>query len=141
MSLPRHGRPDRVVPHNLEAERAVLGSILLHNGALNVALEVIGKHDFYSKANRLTFEKMLELSKKSRTIDLVTLSEELGKEGLLEKVGGTRYLAALTDGVPVGSTANVTEYSRIIKEKSLVRRLINASNNVISRCLEATDDP
>ena len=132
---------ERAFPHNLEAERAVLGSVLLDNGALNVALEVIGKDDFYSEANRVTFEKMLELSEKSRTIDLVTLSEELAKEGLLEKVGGAGYLAALTDGVPVGSAASVTEYSRIIKEKSLVRRLINASNNVISRCLEATDDP
>jgi replicative DNA helicase len=84
---------------------------------------------------------MLEISEKSRTIDLVTLSEELAKEGLLEKVGGAGYLAALTDGVPVGSAPSITEYSRIIKEKSLVRRLINASNNVISRCLEATDDP
>jgi len=132
---------ERAFPHSLEAERALLGSILLDNGALNLALEVIGKDDFYSEANRVTFEKMLELSEKSRTVDLVTLSEELAKEGLLEKVGGAGYLAALTDGVPVGSAASVTEYSRIIKEKSLVRRLINASNNVISRCLEATDDP
>jgi replicative DNA helicase len=132
---------DRTFPHNLEAERALLGSILLDNGALNVALEVVAKDDFYSEANRLTFEKMLEISEKSRTIDLVTLSEELAKEGLLEKVGGAGYLAALTDGVPVGSAPSITEYSRIIKEKSLVRRLINASNNVISRCLEATDDP
>jgi replicative DNA helicase len=132
---------DRAVPHNLEVERALLGSILLDNGALNVALEQIGKDDFFSEAHRVTFEKMLEISEKNRTIDLVTLSEELSKEGMLEKVGGAAYLAALTDGVPVGSSAAVTEYSRIIKEKSLIRRLINASNNVISRCLEGTDDP
>ncbi len=131
---------DRAVPHSLEAERALLGSILLDNGALNVALEVLGKDDFFSEAHRLTFEKMLALSEKSRTIDLVTLSEELSKDGLIEKAGGAAYLAALTDGVPVGSSASVTEYSRIVKEKSIVRRLINASNNVISRCLEATDD-
>jgi replicative DNA helicase len=132
---------ERAFPHNLEAERAVLGSILLDNGALNIALETLSKDDFFSEAHRLTFEKMLELFEKSRTIDLVTLSEELGKEGLLEKVGGASYLAALTDGVPIGSTASVAEYSRIVREKALVRRLINASNNVIARCLEATDDP
>jgi len=132
---------ERAFPHNLEAERAVLGSVLLDNGALNVALETLSKDDFFSESHRVTFEKMLEISEKSRTIDLVTLSEELSKEGLLEKVGGAGYLAALTDGVPVGSTASVAEYSRIVREKALVRRLINASNNVIARCLEATDDP
>ncbi len=138
--MPSTAAIDRAVPHSLEAERALLGSILLDNGALNVALEVLGRDDFFSEAHRLTFEKMLALSEKSRTIDLVTLSEELSKEGLIEKAGGAGYLAALTDGVPVGSSASVTEYSRIVKEKSIVRRLINASNNVISRCLEATDD-
>ncbi len=131
---------DRTLPHNLDAERALLGSILIDNSSLNVALETIAKDDFFSESHRVTFEKMTVISEKSRTIDLVTLSEELAKEGLLEKVGGAGYLAALTDGVPVGSTA-VTEYSRIVKEKALIRRLINASNNVIARCLEATDDP
>ena len=131
---------DRTLPHNLEAERALLGSILIDNGALNVALETISKDDFFSESHRITFDRMTAISEKSRTIDLVTLSEELGKEGLLEKIGGAAYLAALTDGVPVGSAAAVAEYARIVKEKGLIRRLINASNNVISRCLEATDD-
>lgn len=132
---------DRALPHNLEAERALLGSILIDNGALNVALETISKDDFFSESHRITFDKMVGMSEKTRTVDLVTLSEELAKEGLLEKVGGAAYLAALTDGVPVGSSAAVTEYARIVKEKVLVRRLINASNNVIARCFEATDDP
>jgi replicative DNA helicase len=132
---------ERAVPHNLEAERALLGSVLLDNGALNLALEVLSQDDFFSEAHRITFEKMLELSEKNRTIDLVTLSEELSKDGLLEKAGGAAYLAALTDGVPIGTSLAVGEYSRIVKEKSLVRRLINASNNVIARCLEGADDP
>jgi replicative DNA helicase len=139
--MPTSPVTERAFPHNLEAERAVLGSILLDNGALNVTLETLSKDDFFSEAHRVTFEKMLEISEKSRSIDLVTLSEELSKDGLLEKVGGAGYLAALTDGVPVGTSASVAEYSRIVREKALVRRLINASNNVISRCLEATDDP
>jgi replicative DNA helicase len=132
---------DRALPHNLEAERAILGSVLLDNGAINVALEQITKDDFYSDSHRLIFERMTEISERNRTIDLVTLAEELGREGLLEKVGGAAYLAALTDGVPVASAASLSEYSRIVKEKSIIRRLINASNNVIARCLEATDDP
>lgn len=132
---------ERAFPHNLEAERALLGSVLLDNGALNVVLETLGRDDFFSEAHRVTFEKMLDLSEKNRTIDLVTVSEELSKDGLIEKAGGAGYLAALTDGVPVGNAASITEYSRIVKEKAIIRRLINASNNVISRCLEATDDP
>jgi len=132
---------DRAVPHNLEAERALLGSVLLDNSALNVALELISKDDFFSEAHRTAFEKMLDLSERNRAIDTVTLSEELSKEGLLEKAGGAAYLAALTDGVPIGSAAAVSEYSRIVKDKSVVRRLINASHNVIARCLEGSDDP
>ncbi len=132
---------ERSVPHNLEAERALLGSILLDNGALNFALELLGKDDFYSDAHRLTFEKMAEISEKNRPIDLVTLSEELAKVGLLEKAGGAAYLAALTDGVPIGTMAVMGEYCRIVKEKSTIRRLMNASNNVLARCFEGTDDP
>jgi len=102
---------------------------------------VVGRDDFFSEAHRITFEKMVGISEKNRTIDLVTLSEELSKDGQTEKAGGAAYLAALTDGVPIGTSVAVSEYSRIVKEKSLIRRLINASNNVISRCLEGTDDP
>ncbi len=140
-AMPTATATERSVPHNLEAERALLGSVLLDNGALNFALELLGKEDFYSEAHRLAFEKMSEISEKNRTIDLVTLSEELAKGGLLEKAGGAAYLASLTDGVPIGTMAAMGEYCRIVKEKSTIRRLINASNNTIARCLEGTDDP
>ncbi len=128
-------------PQSLEAERALLGSILLDNGAFNLATATVGKDDFFSEAHRVIFAKMEELSSRNRAIDLVTLSEEITKEGLLEKVGGPVYLGSLVDGVPIGNYSSVSEYSRIVKEKSLLRRLINASNNVISRCFEASDDP
>jgi replicative DNA helicase len=71
----------------------------------------------------------------------VTVVEEISREGSLEKVGGAAYLAGLSDGVPVGNYSLVAEYTRIVKEKALLRRLINASNNVISRCFDGTDDP
>lgn len=132
---------DKTLPHNLEAERALLGSILLDNSVLNLALETLKTTDFYSEAHRLTFQKMVELSEKTRAAEVVTLAEELAKEGLLEKAGGIAYLAALTDGVPVGSASSAADYARIIKEKSIVRALIYASNNIIARCLEGTDDP
>jgi replicative DNA helicase len=139
--LPTVTASDRSVPHNLEAERALLGSVLLDNSAINSALELLSKEDFFSEAHRLTFEKMIVLSERNRTIDLVTLSEELAKDGLLEKAGGAAYISALSDGIPIGTTAAMGEYCRIVKEKSTIRRIINASHNVLSRCLEGNDDP
>ena len=130
---------ERAFPHNAEAERAVLGSILLDNGALNTASDTIGKGDFFSRSHHIIFEKMVGMSGRGRTINLVTLSEELSNQGDLERVGGATYLAALTDGVPVGSPASVTEYATIVREKAITRRLITASNNVIARCLESAD--
>jgi len=138
--MPTATANDRTVPYNLEAERALLGSVLLDNSALNSALELLTKDDFYSEGHRLTFERMTELSEMNRVIDLITLSEALARDGLLEKAGGAAYLAALTDGVPIGTLAAVGEYCRIVKEKSTIRRLITASNNVIARCMEGTDD-
>ncbi|MGH9358762.1 MAG: replicative DNA helicase [Candidatus Acidiferrales bacterium] len=131
---------DKGLPHNLEAERALLGSILLDNSALNIALEALQAADFYSEAHRMTFQKIIELSEKSRPAEIVTLAEELEKSGLLEKAGGAAYLASLTDALPIGSPVRVAEYARIVKEKAVLRGLINASNNIISRCLEEADD-
>lgn len=138
--MPASPVSDKGLPHNVEAERALLGSILLDNGALNIALEVLKTGDFYSDAHRMAFQKMVELSEKSRPAELVTLADELARDGLLEKAGGATYLASLTDALPIGSPARVAEYARIIKEKSVLRGLITASNNIISRCLEETDD-
>jgi len=129
------------LPQNLEAERALLGSILVDSGALVTAMEMLSKDDFFAEAHRLIFEKMIQLSEKPAAIDLVTLSEEISREGLLERIGGAAYIASLTDGVPFGAGTNVTEYCRIIRGKAIVRRLINVSNNVISRCLEGAEDP
>jgi replicative DNA helicase len=139
--MPATTFPETKAPHSLEAERALLGSILLDNGALNIALGAVASEDFFSAAHRLIYSKMQELAQKSRTIDLVTVAEEISRDGSLEKVGGAAYLAGLTDGVPAGNYSLVGEYTRIVKEKALLRRLINASNNVIARCFDGTDDP
>jgi replicative DNA helicase len=128
-------------PQNLEAERALLGAILLDNAALVTAMELVSKDDFFAETHRLIFERMVQLSEKAGAIDLVTLSEELARSGLLERVGGAAYLASLTDGVPIGAGGSVAEYCRIIRGKSIMRRLIHVSNNVISRCLEGGEDP
>src|SRR5215468_170047 len=108
--------PERTLPHNLEAERSVLGSILLHNEAFNLAAEMIDAADFYRDAHRRIFDKMVTLSERNDAIDLVTLKEELGRSGDLDEVGGPAYIASLVDGVP--RSTNVEYYAKIIKEKS-----------------------
>ena len=122
------------VPHNLEAERALLGSVLLDNAALLLARKLgIQREDFFSEAHRILFDEMMEILQADHAIDLVTLSERIMGRGLLEKAGGAAYIASLTDGVPVGAFVAVTEYAGIVKEKSTRRRLISLSNNLIAR--------
>jgi replicative DNA helicase len=129
---------DRTLPHNLEAERSVLGAILLHNEAFNLAAEVIDTGDFYRDAHRRIFDKMVKLSERGGAIDLVTLKEELGRSGDLDEVGGPAYITALVDGVP--RSMNVEHYARIIKEKATLRSLIYSANKILATAYEAEED-
>ncbi len=129
---------ERTLPHNLEAERSVLGAILLHNDAFNLAAEVIDAHDFYRDAHRRIFDKMVKLVERGDAIDLVTLKEELGRSGDLENVGGPAYITALVDGVP--RSTNVEHYARIIKEKSTLRHLIFSANKILATAYEAEEE-
>src|SRR5438105_14243239 len=126
---------ERTLPHNLEAERSVLGAILLHNAAFNLAAEVIDSQDFFRDAHRRIFDKMVKLVERGDAIDLVTLKEELGRSGDLEEVGGPAYITALVDGVP--RSTNVEHYARIIKEKATLRNLIFSANKILSTAYEA----
>ncbi len=129
---------DRTLPHNLEAEKCVLGAILIDNQAFNQAAEVIDSQDFFRDAHRRVFDKMVRLSERSEPIDLVTLKDELARAGELDEVGGPAYISALTDGVP--RSANVEHYARIVKEKSTLRRLIQSANEVLVRAYDAEED-
>jgi replicative DNA helicase len=129
---------ERTLPHNLEAERSVLGAILLHNHAFNLAAEVIDSGDFFRDAHRRIFDKMVKLSERGDAIDLVTLKEELGKAGEIDEVGGPAYIAALVDGVP--RSTNVEHYAKIIKEKATLRNLIYSANKILSTAYEAEED-
>ncbi|MBE3132032.1 MAG: replicative DNA helicase [Acidobacteria bacterium] len=129
---------ERTLPHNLEAERSVLGAVLLHNEAFNRAAELIGARDFYRDAHRRIFEKMIILSERNEAIDLVTLKEELGRSGSLDDVGGPAYIASLVDGVP--RAVNVEHYARIVKEKSTLRNLIYSANKILTSAYEADED-
>jgi replicative DNA helicase len=130
--------PERTLPHNLEAERSVLGAVILRNEAINEAAEVIDADDFYRDAHRRIFEKMIALSERNDAIDLITLKEELSRSGDLDEVGGPAYIARLVDGVP--RTTNVGHYARIIKEKSTLRALIQRANDITVAAYSAEQD-
>ncbi|MGE5358627.1 MAG: replicative DNA helicase [Bacteroidales bacterium] len=130
--------PDRTLPHNLEAERSVLGSILIHNDAFNSAAEILESKDFFRDAHRRIFEKMILLSERRHAIDLVTLKDELGRTGEIDEVGGPAYIASLVDGVP--RATNIEYYAKIIKEKAVLRNLIYAGNRILTSAYAAEED-
>jgi replicative DNA helicase len=125
-------------PHSLEAERAVLGGILVNNDGLNVVLSVISPEDFYREAHRKIIEGIAALVDKKRPVDILALSEEMGRAGFLEEIGGMTYLSSLMDGIP--KTLNVEYYAQIIKEKALLRRLIISSARIISASYEQKEE-
>ncbi len=125
-------------PHSLEAERAVLGGVLINNASLNSVLSIISSEDFYKDAHRKIFDKIVSLIDKGMPVDLITLTEELRRSGLIEEVGGAAYISSLLDGVH--RQINVEYYARIIKEKALLRRLIFSSAKIISAGFEEKED-
>jgi replicative DNA helicase len=129
---------ERTLPHNLEAERSVLGAILIHNEAFNLAAQVIDSSDFYRDAHRRIFDKMVQLNERNQAIDFVTLKEELSRAGDLDEVGGPAYVASLADGVP--RATNVEYYSRIVKEKATLRNLIFAANKIVTNAYGAEQE-
>src|SRR6185503_6867594 len=130
---------ERTLPHNLEAERSVLGAILVHNDAFNLAAQVIDSHDFYRDAHRRIFDKMVALNERHDAIDFITLKEELARTGQLDDVGGPAYIASLADGVP--RSANVEFYARIVKEKSTLRSLIYSASKIMAEAYAAEQEP
>jgi replicative DNA helicase len=129
---------ERTLPHNLEAERSVLGAILVHNDAFNLAAQVIDSNDFYRDAHRRIFDKMVLLNERNQAIDFVTLKEELSRAGEIDEVGGPAYVASLADGVP--RATNVEYYARIVKEKATLRNLIFAANKILTNAYEADQE-
>jgi replicative DNA helicase len=128
---------ERPLPSNLDAERSVLGAILLDNSALNPAVEHLRPEDFFMEQHRRVFTQMIALGESQQAIDLVTLTEELHRRGDLEASGGAPYLAALADGMP--RVSNVEHYARIVKEKAMLRNLIHATHNIQQRAFEGED--
>lgn len=126
----------RLPPQNLEAEQSVLGAILLDNACLSRALEVLSDEDFYRNSHRKIYRAMLDLAEQGEVIDQITLSEYLQRRGQLDEVGGVVALAELVQAVP--TAANIRYHCKIVREKALLRGLISASTEVVTRGYEGT---
>jgi replicative DNA helicase len=119
----------RIPPHNLDAEKSVLGAILLDNLSLGAVIEIIEAGDFYSDAHRKIFTVIVAMSDQNEPVDLITLGNSLRDQKRLEQIGGTAYLSELVDNV--ASAANVSYYTKIIKEKAVTRSLIGAASKML----------
>jgi len=128
----------KVPPHDIEAEQAVIGSMLLEKDAVISAIEKLKPEDFYREDNKQIFQAMFNLYSKDIPIDVVTVKSELVELGTFERVGGFEYVAELPDKVP--TTSNVDRYIKIVQEKSMMRRLISMSNELISLGYDETED-
>ena len=129
---------ERPLPQNLEAERSILGAVLLDNHALNAAVQVLRSEDFFLSQHRHIFERMVRLSEKQQAIDTITLMEDLARRGELEAAGGVAYLSQLADGLP--RVTNVDHYARIVKEKSILRGLIHSTAAIQEQAFASGED-
>lgn len=128
----------KLPPQNIEAEQSILGGILLDNHAINSVLEILDTADFYSDAHKKIFSAIIEQSERSEPSDLITLSNLLRDRKQIDNIGGVAYLASLVDNVP--SAAHVAYYCKIVKEKSILRRLIGASTEILTKSYESSSN-
>ena len=126
---------DKIPPQNLEAEMAVLGSMLLDEEAVSVAIEKLDSGCFYKDTHRKIFQAISDLFNANKAIDLITLIDALKKDGTLEEVGGASYLTSLANAVP--TAANINHYANIVRERYILRTLITNSTKIISVCHES----
>ena len=136
--MPTDTALERPLPHNLEAERSILGAVILDNHTLNAAVEKLRPDDFFLPQHRLIFTQMVQLAEKQEAIDTITLMEDLTRRNELEAAGGIAYLSQLTDGLP--RLTNVEYYARIVKEKAVLRSLIYSASAIQEQALAAGDD-
>ena len=129
---------EKIPPHDIEAEQAVIGSMITDRDAVISAVETLKPDAFYRDDNKAIFEAILNLYKKAEPIDIITLKDELESMNKFEQVGGYEYLASLPEKVP--TTANVQKYIKIVEEKSILRNLIKTANEIISLGYDPTED-
>ena len=125
-------------PQNLEAEMAVLGSMMLDEKAISTVIELLDQNSFYKDSHRKIFEAICNLYNANKAVDLVTVNDELKRQGILDSIGGASFLAELVNSVP--SAANVIHYARVVREKSILRSLINNATSIASLAYEFEGD-
>jgi replicative DNA helicase len=128
----------KLPPQHIEAEQSILGGILIENEAINRVMEILDADDFYRDAHRRIFNALINLSERDEPADLITLTNELRKIDQLDSIGGASYLASLIDSVP--TAANIEYYARIVKEKAILRKLIQTSTEIITQSYEDRGD-
>lgn len=128
----------KIPPQNLEAEQSTLGSMMIDMTALEKGIEILNPDDFYREAHQLIFDVLRSLAERNEPVDIITVQEELRRMGKLEDVGGTEYLMSLIDAVPTAS--NIEYYAKIVEEKAILRRLIDASTQISGWCYSQADD-
>jgi len=126
---------EKLPPQNLEAEMAVLGSMLIDEEAISVAVELLTKDYFYKDTHKKIFEAISDLYSANKPVDLITLTDELKRNGALDEVGGASFLTLLVNSVP--TAANITHYANIVKEKSILRILISNATRIVTMCYES----
>ncbi len=119
---------NRLPPQNLDAEKAILGSIMLRPGAIHEITDLIRADSFYAVKHSQIFKTMLDLSSRGEPIDILSVSHRLEEKGLLEQTGGSSYLTELTNSVP--ASTNITYYADIVNKKNILRKIIEAGNNI-----------
>ncbi len=128
----------RIMPHSMEAEQAVIGSMIMDAGAIEAVTDMLTGEDFYAKQNGLLFDAMKELYEEKKPVDIVTLSERLKEKDAPEEMTGTEFIKELLNAVP--TSANVKHYAEIVYEKSMLRQLIKASEGIASECYSDNED-
>jgi len=128
----------RVLPHSIQSEACVLGSMILHAPCIDTVVQIISAENFFRQAHQLVFQALVDMRQAAAPIDLVTLREELQKRKQLDAVGGIDYVVALAEGVP--NAANVEFYSKVVRDKAMLRELIVASNEMIQEAYDARDE-
>ena len=128
----------KVPPHDIEAEQAIIGSMLTDKDAVISAIEVLKEEDFYREDNRAIYSAILNLYNRAEPVDIITVKAELEAMGKFEQVGGLEYLAELPEKVP--TTANAQKYIKIVEEKSTLRNLIKTANEIIELGYDPTEE-
>ena len=128
----------KLPPQNIEAEQSVLGGILIENEAVNKVMEILSADDFYRDAHRKIFNALINLSERDEPADLITVKNELQKTNQLDSIGGASYITSLMDSVP--TAANIEYYAKIVKEKAILRNLIQTSTEIITKSYQDRGD-